>query len=72
MMINRLSFLVGLFIVVVSHAGPLGAADNKNVLVIVADDMGCDAGCYGNPQVTRRPWRFRIWIASRSRQSSPT
>jgi N-sulfoglucosamine sulfohydrolase len=39
-----------LCIALVAMAAPLGAAP-KNVVLFVADDLGLDAGCYGNPVV---------------------
>ncbi len=32
-------------------AGNLCAADKKNVLFLIADDLNCDLGCYQHPRV---------------------
>lgn len=39
-------------VAIVLFASPASAADRPNVLIIVADDLRTDLGCYGSPAVT--------------------
>ncbi len=48
-----LVLLFGVLFAIVADAGTLAAADadKPNVLFLICDDLNCDLGCYGHPQV---------------------
>src|SRR4051812_23802668 len=44
----RLPLLAALLVAALLVAAPLGAAERKNVLLLIADDLGMEVGCYGD------------------------
>ena len=47
---NRIFAAAGAVLILSLTAGAASAAE-RNIVLIVADDHGCDAGCYGNPVI---------------------
>ncbi|MEO1495938.1 MAG: sulfatase [Planctomycetota bacterium] len=53
-MLRYAAACVALLVTSIGGAGDRPRAEGPNVVVYIADDHGCDAGCYGNP-VIRTP-----------------